>query len=342
MHAVARALALLTALASAGCDCGGETTAPAPVLETERVAEAERAPPVIEVTIPRTERTELPEAQPQVTLSVGVLGYRVDNRALVESWPAVERARAAESASPIDVDFPIVDVTIAATDPSPLLLPDLRDALGRAAMADRARDPSAGAPIAFALAASSEVSWGRVVRALYASAMVGYAEPSFVVRDAAGIERVVIVPNAHAPSVAHADDRVRAALAAIGAPVTDGEPAPPSEPDTGGEPVGPPIAIVLEEHGARVQRGLIWVGADCETPSADASPAIPSARLGEIAACIEALSPFDRASFAAAPEVTYGQAISILEALASTGRPLAIATVAAADGPSTDANPEAE
>jgi hypothetical protein len=317
----------LSMLVLGGCDCGGETVRLTPSAPSEDRAEDDAL--VIDVTVPRTERTTLLAAQPQVTLSVDVRGYRVQNGALIDTWPAPERARAAESASPIDPGFPLVDITIPASDPSPLLIPDLRDAMARAAAADRARDPSVGAPIAFALSASSEVTWGRVVRALYASAMVGYAEPSFVVRDAADIERIITVRGEHGASVAHADDRVRAALAAIGAPVT----ADPLDEGTAtdGVPVAPPLAFVLEAHGLRVQRGLVWLNADCMTPVLDGSPAFPSAQITteRLTTCIEALSPFDRASFAAAPDVTYGRAIAIIEALALTGRPLAIETIAA-------------
>jgi len=325
---VVLSLAQLSLTLLGGCDCGGETVRLTPSAAEDEVVERSDAL-VIEVTVPRTERTTLLAAQPQVTLSVDVRGYRVENRALVESWPPLERARAAESSSPIDPDFPFVDLTIPAIDPSPLLIPRLRDAMARAAAADRARDPSTGAPIAFALRASSEVSWGRVIRALYASAMVGYAEPNFVVRDAADIERVITVRGEHEASVAHADDRVRAALAAIGAPVPADAVAEETATDT--RERAPPLAFVLEEHGLRVQRGLLWLGADCATPVLDGSPAFPSAQLNSerLSACIEALSPFDRASFAASPGVTYGRAIAVIEALAITGRPLAIETVAA-------------
>lgn len=327
--------AVLT-LALAGCDCGGADRRVASPTETTPTSPPDlTADLASEVVVPRTSRTDLPLATPTLEVRALARGFVVSNRALVTSWPASERERAALAASPTSPDFPLVEATIPAVDAAPLLVPSLRDALARAVEADRAREAGTGTPIVFSVRAPSDVRWDRVLRALFAAGMAGYAEPWLVVRDAEDIERVIRLSTDHggpAPSSAALRDSVREALATLGeggsgeeaeAAEAEGNEGAPSTP-------GPLLSLRLEEHGLRVRSGLVELGADCRTPSSDASPAFTTAVLdrASLEACLSALGDFDRASFEASPDVTYGSALLVLETVHARGRPLSIRMLA--------------
>lgn len=314
-----------------GCECGEPAR---PALRPDPVAAPELPAPG-ELGLPRTERSDLPVGTPRVTVDAEPRGYRVSNRELVESWPETERARAIASAPPTHPDFPVVESDVVTVDPVPMLVTDLRDSLAVAAQADRARDPSAGAPVGFSIRAPGDLPWGRIVRAMYAGAMVGYSEPALVLRDAAGGERLLVLTSedrAALPTRAETEERVRAALATLGdhagAPVDEAHAEPIAPPAT--ESATGPIALSLAEHGLRVRRGLVELGPDCASPASDGSPAIPSASLERAAIdrCLDVLGAFERASFTAAPDVTYAAAIEVLEVLHARGRPLAVSVTA--------------
>jgi hypothetical protein len=160
------------------------------------------------------------------------------------------------------------------------------------------------------------------------------------------------------PTRAETEERVRAALATLGDPPREPElavpgepsaPAAPSDPAAPDDPAAPsdpavaaapsdpaaapptgPVALALAEHGLRVRSGLVELGPDCRTPATDGSPAIPAAAIdgASIARCLDALGAFQRASFSAAPEVTYAAAVEVLELLHARGRPLAVSVAA--------------
>ena len=190
----AGALLALCALAHCvGCECGEPAR---PVLRPDPAPVAEPTlPPSTDLSPPRTARTDLPPSTPRVTVTAEPRGYRVSNRELVEGWLPADRARAASAAPPTQPDFPIIEGQMVAVEPVPLLVTGLRDLLALAAQADRARDPAAGAPIGFAIRAPGELPWGRIVRAMYAAAMVGYGEPGLVVRDGTGSERLLTLTS---------------------------------------------------------------------------------------------------------------------------------------------------
>jgi hypothetical protein len=346
MHDVKWVAVLALALSVEGCDCGGptppsmgsarSTATSAPVVADEDL--------VVDVTVPRTARTDLPLATPTVEVRVGARGFVVSNRALVASWPAAERERAASAASPTSPDFPIVEASIPSVDAAPLLVPSLRDALSRAGEADRAREAGTGTPIVFSIRAPSDVRWDRVLRALFAAGMAGYAEPWLVVRDAEELERVIrLTSDDHgspAPSAEALRDTVREALATLG----EGSDPLGGTGDDEGEALGaaadptppsldvalPVLSLRLEEHGLRVRRGLVELSADCRTPSSDGSPAFTTAGLDRtsLEACLTAIGSFERASFEASPDVAYGSALTVLETVHARGRPLSIRMLA--------------
>lgn len=323
MRDVRRASALGLVALLAGCECQSRETTLRPVV-VEPVVEAPSDEGAI--TLPRTPRADLPAATATLVVEVHPRGYRVSNRALVDSWPPPERERAAANAPPTEPEFPVVEASIPTTDPAPLLSTGLRDAMARAAAADRARDPAAGAPIAFSIRAPSDARWERILRALFAAGMAGYAEPWLLVVDDANTERALRIPSSHTPM----DDTrasIRDALSALGTHPPGAGAAEVEAPSDGAPSALPALSFRLEDHGLRVRSGLVDLSADCRTPSVDASPAFTTATLdrASLEACLSALGPFDHATFEAAPEVAYGSALMILSTLHAQGRPLSIA-----------------
>jgi hypothetical protein len=325
-----RALALLWLLSLSGCECSGSPPSPSspPASETP--------PESVSADLPTARRFDLPPVLPSLTIEVAPRGYAVSNRALVETWPAPERARAASLAPPDMPDFPVVEVTVPTVDPAPLLVPGLRDALARAAEADRAREPGGG-PSVFSIRAAPDVAWERVLRAIYAGGLTGYAEPWLVVRTEAG-ERTIRLSLAEAPASAETRETIAAALAALGelgGPIE--LPADPGSVVSAAEAAALPARVLLRLHeqGLYVRRGLLDVGADCRSPAIDASPAISSASLDRerLAACIDALGSFDRVTVEASPDTAYGTLVPVLEGLVGRGAiEIAIAGPRAAAG----------
>lgn len=257
------------------------------------------------------------EPSPSITIEMSARGYRVTNRALVESWPPADRERVASEAPPDQPGYPVVEVDVPLLDDgAPLLVPGVRDALLRALEAERARS-GAGAPLAFSMRAPATLSWARVARAIFNAAMAGLSEPAIVVHTPLG-ERSIRLPRPTTLARAPGEVDLAAALRALGTgaePTTEVEPPPePSE-------VVVVVALSLEDHGLRVRRGLLELGAGCTAPATEGSPAIPLAALRDghtLTDCLSALGDAP-ARFEASSDVSYGTACVVLEALARRG-----------------------
>lgn len=304
-----------------GCQCGPADDAMRGVEPAVEPAAPE--PPVGPADVPRARRADLPVLVPALTVEVTARGYAVSNRALVDSWPPPERAHAASLAPPDQPDFPVVEVDVPTIDPAPLLVPGLQAAMALAAEADRARAPGGG-PRVFAVRAAPDVRWERVLRAIYAGGLTGYAEPWLVVR-VGGAERTLRLAAEDEPTSAETRETIAAALAALGDLGGAGIELPAS-PDTvlaEAEAAAAParLSLRLEEHGLRVRRGLVELGPDCRTPAADGSPALSSSSFDRerFAACLDALGPFDRARVEASPDLAYGSLVPVLEGLSGRG-----------------------
>jgi hypothetical protein len=328
-----RALTLLALLG--GCGCEEPSLVPVAVApEAVDPAAVGAAPslPLAAPTLPRVGRSDLPTALPSVAVEVTAGGYRVTNRALVETWPAPERAEAAAHAPPGAPDFPLVEREVLAADPAPLLVPALSEALGLTAQADRARAASAGGgPRVVSVRAAADVRWERVVRVLYAAAQHGYAEPWLVVATEAG-ERVLPLAMDAGPIGADVRATIAEALAGLeglGAGVA--LPADPAAVLDTAEAAQPTLWLRRSEDGLSVRRSDLGpLGPDCRTPASPAAPTLPPGADGPtLAACLDAAGPFTRAVVEASPELAFGAVVPVIEAL--VGR----APVAIGLGPAT-------
>jgi hypothetical protein len=316
--------ALILAALLTGCGCDEPSLVPVPAepatLEPATAAPAPAAPLAAPV-LPRVTRTDLPPALPSVTIEVTAGGYRVTNRALVETWPASERAEAAAHAPPGEPDFPVVELDVPVADPAPLRVPRvpaLGDALGRLAAADRARTAAAGGgPRVFAVRASTDVRWERIVAALYTASQSGYAEPWLVVHSGEG-ERVLQLTFGGAPLSANVREAVAAALAALEGLGPDlALPAEPAAVLDEVEAAQANLFVRLEEDGLWLRRPELGaLGADCRTADGRGAPTLP--RSGDVAAlrtCLDAAAPFALAIVEASPDLAYGAVVPVIEAL---------------------------
>lgn len=306
-----RACAL--ALFLGGCGCDGERPAPPdPVVTPARPLEL-----VDDAALPALDAGD--EAVPAITVEASPRGYRVTNREVIRSWPEPERARVAEGAPPEEPEFPIVEADVPLLDDgAPLLVPGLRDALARTLVAERARSGTASAPRVVAIRAASTLAWARVARAVFNAGMVGLSEPWIVVL-VGGEARTLRLPPPAAPTRGPID--LGGALRALG---TAGGPPTEEAPPAAADPAAPgdlAITVALEDHGVRVHRGAMELGAGCHGPSADGSPAIPITVVSDghtLGDCTSALGP-GPTRFTASPDVTLGVVVRVLGALAARG-----------------------
>lgn len=194
-----RSVAILAiALLATGCSCETEEVAPPAADESAVPASEDASAP------PRATRDDLPAATPALTIALEPDAFVVDSHALVETWPASERARV--SAEGFD---PVVHERIAASDGSLLVAP-LLETLRHAAQLERVRAGGAGTPIAYALRVPGNVPWRRVVQALHAAGLAGWSEPRFVLRAARSDGEVALaVPP---PSSERATDPIDVAV----------------------------------------------------------------------------------------------------------------------------------
>ena len=311
------ALIFTALLAGCGCDEPSLVAVPVEPAPEEPAARAPAAGELGAPALPRVTRSDLPPALPSVTIEVTAGGYRVTNRALVETWPAPERAEAAAHAPAGEPDFPVVELDVPVADPVPLRVPALGDALGRLAAADRARASAAGGPRVFAVRASTDVRWERIVGALYTAAQRGYAEPWLVVQSAAG-ERVLQLTVGGAPLDASMRAAVAAALATLEGLGPDVVlPADPAAVLDEAEAAQADLFVRVDEDGLRLRRPELGaLGADCRTADALGAPTLP--RSGDVAAlrtCLDAAAPFALAIVEARPDLAYGAVVPVIEAL---------------------------
>jgi hypothetical protein len=314
-----RTLFVATLLAlSLGCSCEDEQARPhvshAPAPPTS-VAPA--AP--VDLALPSALRTDLALATPAVVVEVTGTAYRVSNAALLDSWPAADRAAVMASPPPNDPAWPRIERHIRSTSDA-LMVPPLGAALFDAASVDHARSEAngtQGTPLAFAIRAQPDVPFGRVLAAVFAGGMNGYAAPQLVLASPRGdvvlpISLPTNEPPPSAPTAAEIDQLVHDAV---------GEGVPPPDP-TDVPPPPPPAPLVLfrvAPDGVIVRRGDTTLAPGCDSPAPDGTVAISMAALTarNVEVCLRASGATGRVMFSAPADMRYGQVLTILEPIAA-------------------------
>ncbi len=313
-------LSLTLAALLAGCTCG----APAPTPESAPTPEppAEPAPP----PLASTSRTDLGPLTPMVTVEVTRDAMHVSNVALVATWPPSDREALARARPTGDARWPEVEEDVRAHGDD-IVLPTLRDAFAHASNVDHARaglSGTTGTPIAFALRAGPDVPFIRVLQAIYAAGLTGYAEPRLVLMaEDAEVALPLPLPRmaeARAEDVARELGRALASAGIDGRIRPEGEEtelAPDPAPDSGSRVV----AVLLSSDGLRVTRDGRSLAVGCATESESDVAAIPTAQLAPsaITTCLDAAGEASTLTFRTAPATRYADAVAILETLAARG-----------------------
>ena len=263
-----------------------------------------------------------------VTVEVTEHEFHLSNTALLATWPEHDRQALARAQPLGDARWPEVDEQIDARGDD-IGIPALRDAFGHASNVDHARASLAGetgTPIAFAIRAAPDVRFVRVLQAIYAAGLAGYAEPRLVLLSTSS-EVLLELPLprvAPAREAGVARDLARA-LAAAGLegrtrPPTD----PPEEPATDAPAVGPTtaqISIVLAEDGLHITRDLHALAPGCRDTAESDVLTITAAELvpSTLTACLDAAGEIVMLTFRTAPDTRYAEAVAVLETLAARG-----------------------
>lgn len=347
--------ALVLGSLGSGCECADDepsfTAAPPP-----RDEEPPPVEPIPGATTPGAlapaTRTDLPAADPAITVSVDGESVEVSNAALVASWPPAERERlAAAPPEGANEGWPVVSFgTSLEATASELGPSDVTAALRRATDVERARS-GGGAPTVVALRVTGASPWSSVLRVLFATGMAGLSEPRFVLTS--GREEVELrlpVARTEAPSAlpgpmagrdpAEVVAAIQQALSAHPREVIEAQPraevapslAPGAEALAGAEPGATPsptpptgpltFTIHLGRDGLVVSRGAERLGAGCQRAAIGAAPSLPSASLtvGSLRDCLASAGatsvPY---AFEAEREVTFSRVAPILETLDDVG-----------------------
>ncbi len=350
---------------SSGCECADDepsfTAAPPP----REGAPREEAPAPVELIPGATSpgalapatRTDLPPADPAITVRLDGDAVIVTNEGLVASWPPADRERLA-TAPPAGASagFPMVtfetslEATASEMGPS-----DVTAALRRAIDAERMRSGT-GAPTAVALRVTGTTPWSSVLRVLFATGMAGLSEPRFVLTSGReDVELRLPVARAEAPSAlpgpmagrdpAEVIAAIQQALAAHPREAIEAQPraeiapslAPGASALAGAEPGAEPSAAVpagaaasgpvtitvhLGRDGLVVTRGAERLGTGCQRAAIGAAPSLPSASLtvGALRDCLATAGATSLPyAFEAEREVTFARVAPILETLDDVG-----------------------
>lgn len=286
------------ALLVAGCQCGGPTS------PTETPVEAEASEPAL----PDASQTDLPAPSPAVVVEIGERGFRIDNAPLLATWSDAERARVpAGPSAPGLPSFPAVSLAVPALAEGSRTA--LQSALASAAQAEGARG---GTAPEVALRAPSEIPWDRALLVFVAAHAAGLGAFQLVVHTPLG-ERAI---RMRAAPLALSDRRAALAEAIAGLGARDGEAAVAT--------AAPEVllSVAIEAHGIRVSRGIVTLGPDCRTLSADGSPTLTAET--DLPRCLDAVGAVDRIGVTAAHDQSYGRVVQVLERLTARA-PIVIA-----------------
>jgi hypothetical protein len=275
---------LLAVLLAAACTCEPglaprADTAPEPPAPEPPAPEV--APPDENAaTWPDDLVRDLEAASVATTVIVERARVRVDNTALVETWPASELERARRAAPAGSPEWPRVSETLEDPAADGESIPALLDALGRARDAQRA-GTGAGGGGAFNLRVASDVPFATVQHVMYTAGLASFGPPRLVFASSAG-DRTMPWPNGRGsgPSAQQIAQLFRAA----------GDPSGEVQGET---PPAPPRAARLVLRAERVEA---YLGPRLQAPgcAADASEGIgltllPDAPIDALARCLMAL-----------------------------------------------------
>lgn len=282
-----RASAVLVLLL-AGCECADASEPVAPEVRGVPTTPTPTLPPWVSAGVPRASRTDLPEATPGLTIEVQADAMRLDNSALIASWPPPVRERVIAARPDDDGPWPIVEERVVLeSGPSPLSSQPLLRAIRRAQRVQRA---ASGGPAgaSFVLRIVGDARWERVLTAWFTAGLAGLDEPRFTLRAPEG-DGEVALRAAMATSLPVATDRVlRVAIRA----------------DAGIDlaPSGPP-----------------GVATECATSIA-AREGRPDAVA--LARCFAVAGEIDRVAFVAAPALPFAWISPVLEVIQAKGAPI--------------------
>jgi len=352
-------LVFLASLAP-GCECADDEPSFTAAPPSREGASREESPAPVELIPGATSpgalapatRTDLPRADPAITVSVDGDAVIVSNEGLVTSWPPADRERlAAAPPASASAGFPVVtyetslEATASEMGPS-----DVTAALRRAIDAERMRSGT-GAPTVVALRVTGASPWSSVLRVLFATGMAGLSEPRFVLtsgRDEVELRLPVArseVPSALPGPMAGRDPAeviaaIQQALAAHPREAIEAQPraeiaptlapgaaalagAEPGATPSPAPPTGPLVFTVhLGRDGLVVTRGAERLGTGCQRAAIGAAPSLPSASLtvGALRDCLASAGPTSLPyAFEADREVTFARVAPILETLDDVG-----------------------
>ncbi len=304
--------ALLTVLL-AGCSCD------APEAVTTRAPETVEVEPP-RATLPSASRTDLPAVTPMLTVEITDDEFHLSNTALIATWPAREREALLRGQPAGDARWPEVEAQIRAHGDD-ISIPALREAFAHAANVDHARAALAGdvgAPIAFAIRAGPDVRFVRVLQAIYAAGLAGYAEPRLVLLSST-TEAALPLPLPRGPSArdSFVARDLAAALAAAGIEGSvrpSEEAAPPTAPT-------PDLTVELREDGLHITSGGQPLAPGCAEPAESDVVTIAAADLApsRLTTCADAAGAASALTFRASPDARYADAVAVLEILAARG-----------------------
>ncbi len=276
----------LVALCLVGCSCERLPEPPASVPPTEI-----EAPPV--VTLPST-TADLPAATPALSITVSARSFELSNRALVESWPTMEREAVGRMRPLGDASYPVMAREV--DDASDVLLvPGLREAVSEMRGPERARATLAhaeGITGVVAIRADADVHYARVVAALFAAGMNALDRPRLVLSSAGGERELRLAEH------------------------TRPEPVP-------GQIVAPRVqlAVRMTADGLDVRTADRRFAPGCATdatPGDTAAPTIERASMtpAAIERCLDAIGANTVVLFSASGALRYGDVVDVLVAIA--------------------------
>ena len=286
-----------------------------------------REAPAPHVSLPSASRAGLSALTPMVTVEITEEEFHLTNTALVSTWPSTDRDALAHSQPLGDARWPEVDELVRAHGDD-IAIPTLREAFAHAANVDHARaalSGATGAPIAFAVRAAPDLRFVRVLQAVYAAGLSGYAEPRLVLL---GAETEVMLPLAlpryERPSDPDLGAHLAAALAAAGlhGQVTPapGQPPPEALPEPAAA-AGSAVAVSLRADGLHIARDGDALAPGCVEALEGDALTIPTAELApsRLIACLDAIGTSGALTFRTSEDTRYADAVAVLETLAARG-----------------------
>ena len=304
-----RSAPLLALVLAAGCTCESEPPRAHPFVPA--LEPALEPPP----TWPEIPLTGLAPAAPATTVSVERARIRVDNAALVETWPASDLERARGSVPPGSPGWPRVSETLEEPAVDGESIPALLDALERASDAQRA-GTGAGAGGVFNLRVAPDVPFRTVQNVLYTAGLASFGPPRLLVAPRDGApptgDRMMPWPNSRGSGPSPAE------IARLFEAAGDGEPVAPRPPPRAAR-------LVLGAERVEAYLGSALQAPGCATDAAEGTELtlLAEAPVDAFARCLTALRgrvEDPTLTLVVEPDLPFGRLAPVL-VLASTSFP---------------------